>query len=110
MILIMAATHNWIKPWNYSNSMIGQVKISVAGQVQGVFFRGEAQKMAKRLNLTGLVRNQEDGSVKILAQGEETDLQSLIDWCHAGPQFAKVDKVEVKWEEVFGTFQGFMIE
>ena len=88
---------------------IKRVEIRVWGQVQRVFFRSQAAKKARELNLTGWVRNESDDSVKIIAEGEEENLKRLIDWSKKGPLLARVDRIEVKWEESRGEFKEFNI-
>ena len=83
--------------------------ILVSGLVQGVFYRSEALQEAKRLNLTGWVRNESDGRVKIVAEGEEEQLEKLIEWIKQGPRLAKVDKIEVKWDKEQREFEDFEI-
>lgn len=87
-----------------------EVSISVFGMVQGVFFRNATQRKARELAITGWVRNEPDGSVKILAQGKEGNLQKLIEWRRIGPPFAKIDNIEVRWEEKQKGFKNFKIE
>ena len=87
--------------------MIKRVTIQVFGRVQGVFFRSQSTKKANKLNLTGWVGNEPDGSVEIMAEGEEENLEKLIEWTKRGPLLARVDKVEVKWEEGKGEFEKF---
>jgi len=78
--------------------------------VQGVFFRYETQSVAKRLGLVGWVRNRLDGSVEVLAEGEKEKLEELLKWCHQGPPLARVDSVQINWEEPTGEFKDFRIE
>lgn len=68
--------------------------IQVKGKVQGVFFRASTKAKARELNINGYVQNQPDGNVYIEAEGNDDNLQKLIDWCHYGPSAAKVDSVE----------------
>lgn len=66
----------------------------VHGMVQGVGFRYSTQREAQKLGLTGYVRNMDDGSVEVLACGESTQVEQLVDWLKAGgPRSARVDKV-----------------
>ncbi len=90
--------------------MIKRVEIQVFGRVQGVFFRDRTTKKARELNLTGWVKNESDGLVRIVAEGEEKNLKKLIKWSKRGPLFAKVDKIDVKWEEGKGEFKDFEIK
>lgn len=63
------------------------------GRVQGVFFRGTTQREARKLGVTGYAKNLPDGSVEVLACGEETRVASLRDWLWTGPSSAKVTRV-----------------
>lgn len=70
------------------------LNIRVHGSVQGVFFRASARDKAQSLGISGYVENRRDGSVYIEAEGSETALNALVDWCHQGPPRARVDSVE----------------
>ncbi|MDP2587610.1 MAG: acylphosphatase [bacterium] len=72
-----------------------QRTIRVYGQVQGVFFRAQAAAFARLHNLTGLVKNEPDGSVYLEAEGSPEDVQLLVDWCRTGPSRAKVQRCVV---------------
>lgn len=69
--------------------------VVVRGVVQGVGFRYYTDKQAKRLYLSGWVRNQPDGSVEIEVQGEEEPLIEFIEWVHQGPTNALVESVDI---------------
>ncbi len=86
-----------------------QVQLFVRGRVQGVFFRASAQREAKRLGLTGWVKNRPDGAVEILAEGEEDALKELLGWAHHGPSAARVERVDVRWRSFVGDFSDFRI-
>jgi acylphosphatase len=75
-----------------------RVHCIVHGRVQGVAFRANTQHQARRLGLTGWVRNCSDGTVELLAQGETSSVQQLVTWCQHGPPGAHVTRVEVSWE------------
>lgn len=68
---------------------------TVTGRVQGVSFRYHTQREAGRLGLTGWVRNHEDGSVRVEAQGPEEAVDELVRWLRHGPPHARVDGVRV---------------
>lgn len=88
-----------------------QAVIQVFGQVQGVSFRYSTQQKAEELNLAGWVKNEPNGSVKIVAEGEEKDLNKLIEWCKGGEGgFAKVAKVEVDWSDKSAKYDNFTIK
>ena len=89
--------------------MSKRVEIKVTGQVQDVLFRQGAKEIADESGLTGWVKNEEDGSVWIVAEGEEGQLQKLVEWCRKGTEWAKVEKVEVEWKEAKEGLQVFEI-
>ncbi|GAB4511770.1 MAG: acylphosphatase [Sulfuricaulis sp.] len=80
----------------------------VSGQVQGVFFRASAESTARRLGLTGWVRNLRDGRVELVACGEEVQLKELEQWLWQGPPRARVTQVEAK-ETVAQSSAGFSV-
>lgn len=86
-----------------------RVSIIINGQVQGVFFRYKTQQEAHKLSLTGWVKNNGDGSVECMAEGEKDKLEELIAWCKAGPRSAQVENVDVKWLPFVGEFNSFEI-
>jgi acylphosphatase len=86
-----------------------RVRLLIEGRVQGVFFRASAQAEARRLGLTGWVRNRPDGAVEIVAEGERKKLHDLIAWCRHGPRGAEVENVRIGWEEFSGEFSAFRI-
>jgi len=86
-----------------------QVQLFVRGRVQGVFFRASAQREAKRLGLTGWVRNRPDGGVELLAEGEEEQIKDLIGWASRGPSAARVERVDTRWRGFSGDFSDFRI-
>jgi len=81
----------------------------ISGRVQGVFYRANTRDQARRLGLTGWVRNLPDGRVEAVVEGEEEKIKELIDWCHQGPPGAQVRGVELRWEDYRGEFADFEI-
>lgn len=81
----------------------------ISGTVQGVSFRASTQEQARRLGVVGWVRNLPDSRVEAVLQGSKEPARELIRWCHTGPPAAKVEKVEVTWEEVGDEFRSFEI-
>ena len=81
----------------------------ISGRVQGVGFRYTAMDEARRLGLTGWVRNTHDGAVELNAEGDKPQLQRLLTWCHNGPPGARVTRVEEEWLPYSGEFDGFRI-
>lgn len=86
-----------------------QVQLVVRGRVQGVFFRASTQREARRLGLTGWVKNRGDGAVEMLAEGEEAALRQLCMWAERGPTAARVEDVQVRWRSYGGEFPDFRI-
>ena len=86
-----------------------QLNMVVRGRVQGVFFRASTQREAKRLGLSGWVRNRADGAVEVLAEGEETSIRELYGWAQRGPSAARVDRVEARWRSFTGDYPDFRI-
>jgi len=86
-----------------------QLHIRVFGDVQGVFFRSGTQSEAQKLGLTGWVRNVDDDSVEIMAEGGKLQLGKLLEWCSHGPTGATVSDVKHEWLEGAGTFHAFSI-
>ncbi|MCD6367871.1 MAG: acylphosphatase [Candidatus Aenigmarchaeota archaeon] len=75
--------------------MMKRIRIYVHGKVQGVFYRHNTKKIADSLNIKGWVRNKEDGSVEILAEGPDVNLKKFIEWCKVGPPMARVERLDV---------------
>lgn len=83
--------------------------IFVSGRVQGVYYRSNTKKIAEKLDLKGWVKNLPDGRVEIICEGEKEKIEKIIRWAKRGPLLAKVNGVEVNWEEYQGEFKGFEI-
>jgi acylphosphatase len=73
---------------------VNAIHLHITGRVQGVFFRASAKEKADTLGITGWVKNCDDGSVEIVAEGEEKALKKFEEWCHKGPTGAEVTHVE----------------
>jgi acylphosphatase len=84
------------------------VSIIVEGLVQGVFYRQTTKAKAIEAGITGEVRNKTDGTVHIIATGNEEKLQGLIEWCKKGPDMAIVTNVKVE-NIPLRSFSGFNI-
>ena len=69
------------------------IHLKVTGRVQGVFFRSSTKEKADALGLTGWVRNCDDGSVEVFAQGDDEKLKEFEEWCHHGSDAASVSDV-----------------
>lgn len=89
--------------------MIRRAHVWVSGRVQGVYYRSYARDAARRLGLTGWVRNARDGRVEAILEGEEDAVKEMISWCWKGSPSARVEDVEVSWEEPTGEFADFSV-
>jgi acylphosphatase len=69
-------------------------RVRVFGRVQGVWFRGATQRRARRLGLSGWVRNREDGSVEAVFEGGRAAVEAAVAFCRAGPPGARVERVD----------------
>lgn len=83
--------------------------VIVSGRVQGVFFRMETQRAAKRCGVCGWVRNRRNGTVEALIEGNTSAADALIEWCKKGPPHANVERVDVTWDAYTGEFSNFGI-
>jgi acylphosphatase len=98
-----------------SNTIVGipvhmeRVHLIIHGMVQGVFFRAHTREIGERLGLAGRAVNRPDGTVEAVAEGPRDRLEEFVQWCHRGPDMARVDRVEVSWEEATGKLSGFHI-
>ena len=79
-----------------------RVHVRIHGHVQGVFFRAKTRSRATSLGLGGFVRNLPDGSVEAAFEGDAARVDSMLEWCRRGPSGARVERVDVEWEEPSG--------
>ena len=77
-----------------------RIHISIYGHIQGVFFRANIKELALRLKINGWVRNTLDGAVEAVFEGDDKDIEKMLSYCNKGPVGSKVEKVNVKEEEV----------
>lgn len=83
-------------------------RVIVHGFVQGVFFRDSLRRRALTAGVRGWVRNNRDGTVEAVFEGEDVAVERLVGFCRDGPRGARVDRVEVEIEEPEG-LRGFSI-
>ena len=81
-------------------------RVVVHGRVQGVFFRDTTRRLADQHGVAGWVRNNWDGTVEAVFEGEPDAVERLVRFCHDGPRGAEVERVEVFEEEPEG-LRGF---
>lgn len=81
----------------------------VSGRVQMVMYRDFTQRMARRRKLTGEVQNLSDGTVRVVAEGTRSALESLLKRLHDGPLLAEVRGVVHTWLPATGSYTSFEI-
>ncbi len=81
----------------------------VRGRVQGVAFRATIQTHARNLGLVGKVRNCEDSTVELIAQGTAEQLEELLERLKSEPGFAHIDRIESTYSQPLHHFEGFQI-
>ncbi len=90
-------------------NMKKEVICTVHGDVQGVFFRAFAQEKALAFGVTGYAKNMDDGTVEVLAQGDESSVKNFLESISAGPQNAQVESLNVMWGKPTEDFSQFDI-
>jgi DNA ligase D-like protein (predicted 3'-phosphoesterase) len=78
------------------------VRVTVRGGVQGVGLREATMRRAHELGVRGWVRNEDDGTVLVQAEGPDEAVDALVEWLGEGPRGAAVDEVEVEKGKVEG--------
>lgn len=86
-----------------------QLQATIMGRVQMVMYRDFAQRKARKLGLVGTVQNQKDGSVNVIAEGDERILNEYIKYLNRGSILSKVRNVRISWSEPTGGFSDFEI-
>lgn len=83
--------------------------IFVSGKVHGVFFRAHTAERARELGITGWVRNWPDGRVEAVFEGEKEKVKEMVEWTKKGPPVARVNNIDIEWQEYQGEFENFEI-
>ena len=79
----------------WESDRMRRIRAIVSGRVQGVSYRAATCTEARRLGVVGWVKNRDDGSVELEAEGPDDMVAALIQWCHQGPPAALVARVAV---------------
>lgn len=82
---------------------------TVHGRVQGVMYRDATRRSARALKLFGFVQNQPDGTVQIIAEGEEVVLREFLSRLPIGSLFSKVERIDEVWSDATDEFNDFQI-
>lgn len=86
-----------------------RVQLEISGRVQGVCYRYFTEQSAQKAGLTGWVKNQLNGNVSALFEGDEDAVAIVIELCRQGPQMAHIDDITVKKQPYLGEFDSFTI-
>ena len=86
-----------------------QLQANITGRVQMVMYRDFAQRKARKLGIVGSVKNLPNGSVEVIAEGEEEVLNDYVKYLDRGPILAKVANIRIDWAEAKGQFSDFLI-
>ncbi len=89
--------------------MKARAEASFTGKVQGVSFRAFTRRYAIAQNVKGWVRNQPDGSVYAVFEGERVDIEEVLRRLKEEHPFALVNKVVIRWSEFTDQFDSFSI-
>jgi len=88
---------------------VKRVRVLISGRVQGVFFRATTRNRADSLGIFGWVKNNQDGTVEAVFEGEDKKIEEILKWCRKGPFFARVQDVRVFEESYKGEFNSFSV-
>ena len=86
-----------------------ELRINIFGRVQGVNFRWQTVRFAKKNDIRGYVINNEEGSVFLVAQGRKEDLKNLLVWIQGNPGFSRVEGVDYRWKKPQIRYKEFSI-
>jgi acylphosphatase len=85
-----------------------RIRVLISGRVQGVFFRGTCQGVARQHGVSGWVRNLPDGTVEAVFEGPAEGVRRLVEWSGTGPRDAVVEDIRVDEEPPEG-ISGFEV-
>src|SRR5688500_2549210 len=92
-----------------SPSGVVRRRVIAHGRVHGVFFRDSTRREAERLGVAGWVRNLDDGTVEAVFEGDPGSVAAMVDLCRAGPEKARVDRLDVDEAEAPEGLRGFRV-
>ena len=81
----------------------------INGRVQGVYFRQTMMETAEKNNVLGWVQNLPDNRVEAMLEGNNSNVDAVIEWAHFGPAGAVVDELTISEENYVGEFSEFEI-
>lgn len=83
--------------------------VLVSGRVQGVSFRYYTVQEAEAAGVSGWVRNLWDGRVEAVFEGDKESVERMVAWAKNGPPSARVEEVEVEWQDAISEFDNFRV-
>ena len=86
-----------------------RVHIFITGKVQGVFFRQAMKVISIKNSVYGFVRNLNDGRVEAVLEGDDNNVNTVIEWCNSGPANSRVDDIKISNEEFKNEFSTFEV-
>jgi len=86
-----------------------RIEAIISGRVQMVMFRDFTKRQADKLGVVGFVENRSDGTVYVIAEGEEDVLTTFIKKLGKGPMTARVDNMSVEWQDAQQVYDAFTI-
>ena len=86
-----------------------RVHLLIRGRVQGVYFRQSMMETAEKNNVLGWVQNLPDNRVEAILEGNDSNVDAVIEWAHFGPAGAVVDELKITEENYIGEFSEFEI-
>ncbi|MBI5234045.1 MAG: acylphosphatase [Deltaproteobacteria bacterium] len=87
--------------------VLKRAHVVIEGLVQGVFFRANTVEVSRANGVFGWVRNNQNGDVEAVFEGNEEAIKKVIEWCRIGPPAARVENVRVEWEPFKNEFDSF---
>jgi acylphosphatase len=81
--------------------------VIISGRVQGVFFRAAIMEEATEHHVTGWAHNTSDGRLEAVFEGEQENVNKMVEFCRRGPPAAKVTSIEIVKEAYTGEFTDF---
>jgi acylphosphatase len=86
-----------------------RVHLLIRGKVQGVYFRQGLMETAQKNNVLGWVQNLSDDKVESILEGNDSNVDAVIEWAHFGPAGAVVEELKTTEENFIGEFSEFKI-
>jgi len=86
-----------------------RVHLIISGRVQGVGYRYFVREKADQCNIKGWVKNNIGGTVEVVAEGDDKDIQTFVDYCRKGPSLSLIENVNINYEDPTKEFHGFEI-